>query len=463
MREVAVSWTFSRIRVHATLILLPVISGCVTKRIREDERPPVIIAPPRPSTDSVRTPEQPDIPRDPAPRLRVEGARDVRVALATAAQGAVLSASGAWRLFDAHDAVLIRAGAGDAWTLERRGRQLRAVHASRGATPWTVAQLTLRPGRDDSYGVFAGHRYRGSLRVVASDTGLVVVNVLPVEEYLRGVVSLEIGSRAPGEQAAVEAQAIAARSYAYARLAAIEGNTSRNESFDVLPSVADQVYGGVDVERPFSDKAVDATSGLVLMYGGRVVSAPYFSSCGGETASPEEVWRTTAEPYLRRVSDRVPGTSDRYYCDIAPRFAWTRTFSGDELDAALRSYLRAYVAVPSGGPGRVRGVVVETRTPSGRVGHLTITTDRGSFSLRGNEVRSVLRAPGGELLNSTYFNLESESRADGSLSRLVIHGNGYGHGIGMCQWGAIGRARAGQTARVILETYYPGTKLGRVD
>ncbi|MFI5312292.1 MAG: SpoIID/LytB domain-containing protein, partial [Gemmatimonadales bacterium] len=300
-------------------------------------------------------------------------------------------------------------------------------------------------------------------RVVASDTGLVIVNVLPVESYLRGVVPLEIGiTRGANEQAAVEAQAVAARSYSYVRLAVADGSASRNASYDVVAGVLDQVYGGVDAERPFSDQAVAATAGLVLQYGGRVVNAPYSSSCGGETASPEEVWREGGEAYLRRVSDRIPGTADRYYCDIAPRFAWTRSFSGDELDAAVRSYLRSFVSVPPGGPGRVRGVVVQSRTPSGRVGRLAISTDLGRYELRGNDIRYVLRAPGGEILNSTYFSVEPEARRDGSLARLIIHGNGYGHGIGMCQWGAIGRARAGQSARSILAAYYPGTNVGKV-
>ena len=101
-----------------------------------------------------------------------------------------------------------------------------------------------------------------------------------------------------------------------------------------------------------------------------------------------------------------------------------------------------------------------TRTPSGRVGQLVITTDRGKYNLRGNDIRAVLRAPGSEMLNSTYFSLEPEKGRDGGISRVVLRGNGYGHGIGMCQWGAIGRARAGQTARAILATYYPGTTVG---
>jgi len=441
----------------------PVLVGCVTRRVREDEKPRIVIALPAPPADTTKLPEPPPIERVEAPGIRTEGLRDVRVALATAAQGAVLAATGPWRLFDARDAVLVRARAGDEWSLERRGRQLRALRGGSGATPWSDGRLTLRPDREDAFGVFAGRRYRGALRVVASDTGLVIVNVVPVEEYLRGVVPLEIGvPRGTNEQAAVEAQAVAARSYTYVRLASSENSAARNESYDVVSGVNDQVYGGVDAERPFSDQAVAATAGLVLMYAGRVVNAPYSAACGGETASPEEVWRDGGEAYLRRVSDRIPGTADRYWCDIAPRFAWTRTLTGDELDAAVRSYLRNYAAVQPGGPGRVRGVIVASRTPSGRVGRLAIRTDLGDYELRGNDVRYVLRVPGGEILNSTYFTVEPEVRHDGSLARLIVRGNGYGHGIGMCQWGAIGRARAGQTARAILAAYYPGTTVGAV-
>jgi stage II sporulation protein D len=356
----------------------------------------------------------------------------------------------------------VRARGPDAWTIERRGRALRAVRQGT-ATSWSDGVLTLRPDRDDEFGVFSAQRFRGAIRVVATDTGIVVVNVLPIEWYLRGVVPLEIGPRAPNEQAAAEAQAIAARSYAAVRMASIDASHARNANYDMLATVADQVYGGADAEKPFANQAVDRTAGLVLRYNGRVVSAPYHSTCGGETAAPEEVWREPGEPFLQRVSDRIPGTSDRFYCDISPRFTWTRTFTSGELDAAMRAYLGAYAAVPPGGPGHIRSVTVGARTPTGRVARLLIAAERGNYTVRGNDTRYVLRTPGSEILNSTYFSAEPELRSDGELARLVVKGNGYGHGIGMCQWGAIGRARAGQSARSILATYYPGTTVGQIN
>ena len=107
------------------------------------------------------------------------------------------------------------------------------------------------------------------------------------------------------------------------------------------------------------------------------------------------------------------------------------------------------------------GVYEQGRTQSGRVAALRIDTDRGSYTLRGNDIRFVLRNPAGDILNSTYFTPEATIN-DGEVSQLTLDGRGYGHGIGMCQWGAIGRARAGQDYRTILSTYYPGTTIGRM-
>ena len=93
---------------------------------------------------------------------------------------------------------------------------------------------------------------------------------------------------------------------------------------------------------------------------------------------------------------------------------------------------------------------------------MSIQTDRGNYVVRGNDVRFILRTPSGSLMNSTYFTAESEADGRGGLDRLVIKGGGYGHGIGMCQWGAIGRARAGQDYKTILTTYYQGTTVGQI-
>jgi stage II sporulation protein D len=332
------------------------------------------------------------------------------------------------------------------------------VRADGAPTPDRRAPFLARPVTPGGFVTVNGKPYRGEVSVIPTGAGLTVVNRLYLEDYLRGVVPLEIGRRAPGERAAVAAQAVAARSYAYTHVSDDPGRP-----YDMVATVMDQVYGGVSAETPLSDSAVAATSGLVLTYHGRVVNAPYHSTCGGSTAGSSEVWQRSAdEPYLVPVSDRIPGT-DRFYCDPSPKFRWVRTFDRASLAAILEKYLSTYAPVSDGHVGTPRSLEVSGSTASGRVRGLVITTDRGRYTLRGNDIRFVLRSPGGEILNSTYFSLDNERGPDGELSRVVVRGAGYGHGIGMCQWGAIGRARAGQDFRTILQTYYPGTIVAGVD
>jgi stage II sporulation protein D len=348
-----------------------------------------------------------------------------------------------------------RSREGEQWRLERetRGVRVRAVRADGALTAWHDALVA-----HSSSGVLTvnGRRYRGDLTVAFVDTGIVVINRLPMEEYLRSVVAREMGNRPERDSSALQAQAVAARSYAYLRLAANAGRP-----FDLRSSVADQVYGGLDAENAGSVAAVNATRGLVLTFDGRIVDAPYSSTCGGSTVEREVANGTAGAPHLRRVSDAIPG-SDRHYCDISPSWTWTRKLSLTELDVVLERYLASYSSAPPGDVGRPRAVTVREHTDGGRVAVLDVETERGVFPVRGNAIRYVVRTSGGELLPSTYFSVEPEHDRQGRLSGVTIRGRGNGHGVGMCQWGAIGRARAGHSFRAILGTYYPGTTVGPV-
>jgi stage II sporulation protein D len=417
-----------------------------------DTLPPRVVAEslPQEKIEDVNAPLEPGIPGS---------GRVVRIALASGVPRVTLSATGEWKLYDSGgESTLLHGDGREQWIVEPENGGLRASRLDGAPTGVRPAPFIARPMTRGSFVTVNAKRYRGEVSVSPAPGGLTVVNRLYLEDYLRGVVPLEIGrQRTDDERAAVEAQAVAARSYAYTHLV-----SDATRSYDMLATVLDQVYGGAEAENPLADRAVQGTARLVLTYNGRIVNAPYHSTCGGSTAAASEVWKEGDEPYLVAVSDRIPGTVDRFYCDPSPTFRWSRTYDQSALRAALDRYLRNYAAVPSGGVGTVRSVEIESRTPSGRVKTLGIGTSRGHFSLRGNDIRFVLRSAGGEILNSTYFSVESRQDG-GSLSSLVIRGSGNGHGIGMCQWGAIGRARAGADYRSILRTYYPGTIVAAVD
>ncbi|MEO7218330.1 MAG: SpoIID/LytB domain-containing protein [Gemmatimonadaceae bacterium] len=384
---------------------------------------------------------------------RNQNDQTVRIALAIGQHSARLTATGDWDVYDGStNKLLAHLHAADGVTAESRNGM---VVASGAAIPSVRGSLIARPAGSGSFVIFDGHRYRGDIGLASSADGVMVINRLGVEDYLRGVVPMEIGSdRTITESAAIEAQAIAARSFTYTRM-----NDSR--PYDMVATTSDQVYGGVDSERPLSDAAISATRNMVMMYGGKVINAPYHANSGGVTASASEVWRSGDEPYLVSVSDKIPGT-DKYYGEDAPRFHWTRTLGASDLTAALDRYLPAYSSARSGHVGRLRKVTETGRTASGRISGLVFVTDQGSFAVRGNDVRFVLRSADGQVLPSTLFSFDATTDSKGRVSQLVIHGSGNGHGVGMDQWGAIARARAGQDALTILRTYYPGTTIGRV-
>jgi stage II sporulation protein D len=415
-----------------------------------------------PNGASAATADNPtDDPADIPTVVSPVGKRDqtdqpVRVALATGQSAVRLSASGSWSLYDrTGENLLVRSGAGDVWTVESRDGMLRAVRDNGSPTASVRGPIVARPMDDRAILSYNGKRYRGEILVSATNDGLLVVNRLTVETYLRGVVPLEIGTdRTAVEEAAIEAQAIAARSYTYTRI-------DDRRPYDMTATVTDQVYGGVDAEREIANAAILATRDLVLMYNGRVINAPYHANSGGVTAAASEVWRTGDSPYLVSVSDRIPG-SDHFYCEQSPKFRWTRTYDAATLSAVLDRYLRKYAGAPDGPLGAVQAITEVGHTQSGRVAGLMFQTDRGRYTVKGNDIRFVLRTLGGDVLPSTLFTIETTLDGEGRVSRVTISGTGNGHGVGMDQWGAIARARAGQNYRTILRTYYPGTTVARI-
>lgn len=300
----------------------------------------------------------------------------------------------------------------------------------------------------------SGRPYRGEMLVRSDGAGRVTaVNRVDMEQYLLGVVPREIGRVGPERYEAAKAQAVAARTYAVRYL-------GRRESlgFDVFATVQDQVYGGVGDEYDLVTSAVRETAGQILTYAGRPIDAYYHSTCAGQTAAIDEVWDQDPVPYLQSVRDVDPRTGQAYD-RFSSRFTWTQRWSVGELEAILARTLADSLPAGVSSVGRLRDMEVLERTFSQRVRRLRITTSTATFTVGGDRVRWILLTPSGALLNSSRFDVRVVRDGNGNPEEVIATGGGWGHGIGMCQVGAMGRAEAGQDYRTILEAYYVGARI----
>ncbi len=382
--------------------------------------------------------------------MPVTNAPTVRVGLLVGVASAQLAADGGLEVFTKGGAPLASIQPGRTWVAHRRGPNV--LLEGQGPDIGPVASMTLQP-RDGGGVVVNGRSYRGALELFVTDSGLTVVNQLSLEDYLPGVVSAEMGPRPADDREALEAQAIVSRTYALRN----RGRWAA-QGFDYLPGVSDQVYGGRATENAGATDAVEQTAGLIVTWNGKPIDAFFFSTCGGRTELGTEVFRGANPAYLRSVSDLAPdGTA---YCSLSPRYHWREEFTGTELRNALRRYLPAATSVRAERITRIRDIRVAGRTVSGRAQAVVVDLPDGAVTVPGPAARRVLRDASGNLLRSTLFTLRA-TRSAGEVSHLVVEGSGAGHGVGFCQWGAVGRARAGQSHETIISAYFPGTRIER--
>ena len=299
--------------------------------------------------------------------------------------------------------------------------------------------------------------YRGSLELLRFAQGLTIVNRVNVEEYLYSVVPSEVPSSWP--KAVLEAQAVAARTYTFANLGRFKAR-----GFDLLPTVASQVYNGVRSETKSVTEAVDSTRGLILTYQSKPIGAFYYDNCGGYTESSQNVWGFP-EPYLQAVPDKLLPPRDGLmapadlYAWLKSRpeahsnhakysnrsaYRWSHWISRKEIEARLK--LSTTV-------GSILSLTVTERSISGRVAKILIKGTKGEKTLKGDAIRSL----GG--LRSNLFVVQPKSGTNGLPEAFVFTGGGWGHGVGMAQSGAAGMAAAGYTFDQILTHYYQGTEL----
>jgi stage II sporulation protein D len=293
---------------------------------------------------------------------------------------------------------------------------------------------------------------RGHLEITARAESLFVVNVLALEDYLRGVVPPEIGPREATLKAAVAAQAVAARTYSVKRLGQYQ-----SLPFDLFADVRDQVYRGTSAEDPVADEAIEMTKGLVVAEHGVLIEAYYSSTCGGVRSDIRTAWpHREAYDCLRGGPDGSDGT---VWCRSAPHYAWEETWSGWRLSKLVRDNVPALLELPEGSVrGELLDLRVTEREASGRIGALEYVTTEGKWTVPGDRNRWVLRREDGSILRSVLADLEVQKRG-GAVAHVEARGRGNGHGVGLCQMGALERAKAGQDFRAILEAYYPGATI----
>ena len=318
-----------------------------------------------------------------------------------------------------------------------------------GRQNFTGKYFQLIPLNGEGVIRFNGKSFKGSVKIVLENAAIKIINFVDLENYLKGVIAEEMPLGENDENyEALKAFAIVARTYAFNKMD--EGKLL----YDIFPDTRDQVYGGKDAEYSLSSKAVDETRGMILTYDGEPAVVYYHSTCGGKTAAVENVFPVKPLPYLQSIRD-----GDGPYCKISPRFKWEETFTESSFIKKLYN-----AKLIDSEDYEVNEVFVESRFPSGRVNELKIILDnrsggRKEIILYGNDIRTKIRTAEKDLaLWSTLFDVYMNS-----YEQVIINGKGYGHGVGLCQWGAIGQSREGIGYEKILELYFHGTEIGRIN
>ena len=307
--------------------------------------------------------------------------------------------------------------------------------------------------------------YRGALVFTVDARGtLAVVNEVTLEDLLRGLVPAEIFAAAPME--ALKAQAVTARGEVLAKV----GTRHLADPYLLCSEQHCAVYRGRSGEAPSTNAAVEATRGEALFsQQGRLVDSVYSAVCGGHTEDNEAVWGGVPDPSLRGRPDLLeavdvlpspqkdpaaflradlPAACRKSRFGQVGRYRWEKRFSAAEMDELLAPL----------GLGSLRALQVVERGVSGRALLVALSGERGATELRGE--LTIRRTFG--MLNSSFFVVSTERDSQGAPTTWILRGGGWGHGVGMCQTGAIGRADAGEDYRAILRYYFNGAEVAKI-
>ena len=314
-----------------------------------------------------------------------------------------------------------------------------------GDANFSSEKFYITPATDNEIIKINGKQYRGRISIFIIDSEIKAVNQIGLEDYVKGVMTKEMPIGKGNENYdALKAFSICARTYAFNKI-----NENKN-FFDIYPDTRDQVYGGVDGETEYTNKIVDETKGQLLVYENEPAIIFYHSTCGGQTEDVSNVFSKKNIAYLGGVQD-----GEEPYCKISPRYEWIENYSEqtfiDRLFNAKLIESNKY---------KLSDLKIKSRFNSGRVNELDIIVNDGeeiqkTIFLMGNQIRSIIRSGDGKsILRSTLFNINIDKSKN-----IVITGKGNGHGVGLCQWGAIGQSKKGIDYEAILNHYFPGTTI----
>lgn len=270
-----------------------------------------------------------------------------------------------------------------------------------------------------------GRRFRGNIELVRKDNRLLsAVNYIELEDYIRGILYHEASHYWPME--ALQAQAIVSRSYAVYQM-----QENKLKNYDVTSDIYSQVYGGKTSERGRTNKAVDATLGQVLTYKDKVVPAYFHAVCGAHTEDASLLWNTDIPPLKGLPCN---------FCRDSPHFNWHYVLTLDEIEKNL---VNAGLKISG-----IKDIVISGKDKSGRITDLNIVSGKKDLKISAKDFRSIV---GPNIIRSTKFSVNVIKHD------AVFEGVGWGHGVGLCQWGAYFMAKQGYSTKQILKYYYPGT------
>lgn len=335
------------------------------------------------------------------------------------------------------------------------------------------SKISLQP-QNGSVMSCDGKEYRGYIYLERRENGeLLVINYVGTDDYVSSVLGKEMSYTWPAE--ALKAQAICARNFVLCR-----GNAHKNYGFDVCATVHCQVYGGVASEHENTRRAVNETKGVLAKYEGKVVPLYFFATSGGMTEDVENVWGSSVG-YLKSVEDSHEKPNQ------ASRYNWTTSLTREDIEGKL--------ALAGANIGNLTRISIDAVTPSGRVKNMTFHGTAGTYSVKNEKCRTVLGlysqkftvipngtaslystggaisavpyalSSNGVLSVKAYSALSSSSAVNINYSSegaqsYTINGGGYGHGVGMSQWGARGMAEDGFNYIQILNHYFTNIELG---